>query len=208
MKKCFSNKLFVFLIIALCVCALLVCPVFALETDVLPSEVYEAMSSASVERFNNSSYYVLFSNSDNSVYQLFDSSNELVIKKNNDSYNVCNSSAYVNYTLFEKTENGSLVQRSVGGLNPGVVSTPYQLACSEYSVVGSNYVVKDSTSDEVFFNPPLQVEGVLAPIVQETGMTGVLQEVMEILPIVLVTIVGLIGLRKALAMLWRVLHQS
>lgn len=208
MKKCFSNKLFVFFIITLCVCALLVCPVFALETDILPSGIYDAMSSASVERFNNSSHYVLFSNSDNSAYQLFNSSDELVVKKSNDFYNVLNGSSYAYWTLFEKDTNGAFVQRSVGGLDPAVTSSPYQLACSEYSIIGSNYVVKDSTSDEVFFNPPLQVEGILAPIVQETGMTGVLQEIVEILPIVLVTIVGLIGLRKALAMLWRVLHQS
>lgn len=65
-------------------------------------------------------------------------------------------------------------------------------------------------TDEVFFEPPVQVvlQGEVAPKLEEVQMIQVLKEVVGVLPLILVILVSLVGLRKALRTLANFLNQS
>ena len=64
-------------------------------------------------------------------------------------------------------------------------------------------------SDEVVFQGarPQQV-GQLAQIITAETMDNPLQEIMGIIPIIMIVLVGFLGLRKALALLFRILRRS
>ena len=101
-----------------------------------------------------------------------------------------------------KTINGLVVkgtaEYSAGGM---VLST----------VTDSNYaVIVSSNKDILYQDGSLFFRGlpILEPIAKEAGMEKVLEQLMTILPIGLVCLVGWIALRKALAILPRILHQA
>ena len=69
--------------------------------------------------------------------------------------------------------------------------------------------IKGEEAESFFFNPKVPVgTGILAPVVEPTGMETTLQEIIQLLPMIMLILVGLIGLRKALAFLLTFLRQS
>lgn len=74
----------------------------------------------------------------------------------------------------------------------------------EDAVTSHDIYLDDGT---IFFQVPPDPP-TLAPIAETAGMSGVLEQLMMILPIGLVCLVGWIALRKALAILPRILHQA
>lgn len=74
----------------------------------------------------------------------------------------------------------------------------------------SNHDVLDLNGNVVFPKAPQeeQVELTLLPVVEQVEMKGILQEILEILPIVMIVVVFYLALRKALSLLFQLLHQS
>lgn len=74
----------------------------------------------------------------------------------------------------------------------------------------SNHDVLDLNGNVVFPKAPQeeQVELTLLPVVEQVEMKGILQEILEILPIVMIVVVSYLALRKALSLLFQLLHQS
>lgn len=211
MKKNISNKVVTFFIVMFCVFASLSVTAFATDNTKTITGFDDV--SYTLPDFSNEvtehKYYLL-------TYQQLTVSNKKV--------------KYYTIYCFDKSLNikGSTIYFDETDGNVDVYRCKWYDGETTWSKVdentfcydkGYNHVIdcssnllkyKDNLSnveDGFFLTPPV-TEGTLAPIVQETGLEGVLQEIVQILPVVLMTIVGLIGLRKALAMLSRVLHQS
>lgn len=81
-------------------------------------------------------------------------------------------------------------------------------------VIGANYDVYQCIYDDdnacwnatsVFFKAP---HPTLAPIAEQTNLSQVQNQILLLIPVVIVVMIGWLGLRKALALLGRVLHQA
>lgn len=72
----------------------------------------------------------------------------------------------------------------------------------------SSHDVLDSSGNVVFQKASQPVQGTLAKIVEKQETNKVMEEILGILPVIIVVLVGLIAIRKAIAFLAHLLHQS
>lgn len=96
-----------------------------------------------------------------------------------------------------------------------VIDSPKTDGMTSYT--SSSYIIRSSFNitsggsdpETVFTQTPLPLpQGVVVEKIQGVEMEKTLEEIVKILPVILIILVGLIGLRKALAMLFRILRQS
>lgn len=107
-----------------------------------------------------------------------------------------------------KTSLDSLFSQSLNYVSENAsVSAHSDFDMTTYRV---NFDVKDTSGNVVFPKAPQeeQVELTLLPVVEQVEMKGILQEILEILPIVMIVVVSYLALRKALSLLFQLLHQS
>lgn len=112
------------------------------------------------------------------------------------------------FNAYNKDNNTYIVKSGSNVLNSLARKINSTIIADDYNSTNpiTDIYIVSKTSDDLVFQAPPGV--ILAPIVEETPLEGVMKEIVEILPIVIVTIVGLIGLRKGLQLLSKVLHNS
>lgn len=164
----------------------------------LPDDGYEhfiiVKHSSGIDFFN-------FSNS-LKVVKVFSNGFEFTFSESKD--------VYTHYSL----KDGEWVQYGDTGGHYSFSDSSVINSCTDLlSYIDSMNAVLDedigSDGASFFYNAPTVVaDGVLAPIIQETGITGVLQEIVEILPVVLIVIVTLIAMRMAIVFLMKILRQA
>lgn len=210
MKKNISSKLIIFLIIVLSVFTLFITPSFATDTITITgidNNNYTLPSFPS--GVTEHKYYLL---TYHRVSAMVKEVQEYTLYVFDKTINISGD-----YIYFDR-DSSDVVKCYTCDIYHGetswteTVALCFQHASYDYVIDCSSNLLKYKDSllnvEDGFFLTVPTASGTLAPIVQETSLEGVLQEIVEILPIVLVIIVGLIGLRKALAMLSKVLHQS
>lgn len=123
-----------------------------------------------------------------------------------DSYNSGlfnkNDYFYIKYVHYEEGYNSSdLIEYGVGVLS--LPTEDYDVAVS--MILSSNHDIYDNINNLVFQKPLLPT--VLTKVTKGLEMDP-LKQILRILPIMTVCLVGYAGLRKALAILERILHQA
>ena len=203
MKKFFLNKIVTFFIVIFCVLVLLSVPTLATDNSYTFNDFngIERTVPTLPDGINNYKHYIMVL-----------SGNDVSIFCFNDKLGIVHSPGLISLNgddgttlkLFKSSLGGSSWEEYAEQGNYSILSSSVFITTSDDLL---KYGSKLNGDDDFFFQPPT-VETTLAPIMEETPLEGVLQEIVGILPVVLVIIAGLIGLRKALAMLSRVLHQS
>lgn len=163
------------------------------------------------DKVNDYKYYILIdttfgsSNINNSRKYLFLFNNDIEIEKSSsNTIKILNIDNFSNPTFYLYDSSGWTSRTiNIGYTIGNVVGVIH----SSSNLLNKKDELLNLLENGFFLTTP-KAEGTLAQIMEVTPLEGVLQEIVEILPIILVTIAGLIGLRKALAMLLKVLHQS
>lgn len=210
MKKFFISKPFLFAVILFCVISLFsFSKCFAASDDCYSFTGFDDKSYSVPnlpEKVKNYKYYILVS-ADSGGFRLycFNDSLKVIKLSNGQAYELDSMEYELPYFNCSTNNPDTWVEGVVSkGLKPSA-SSPGQIVYSSSNLFAN----KDTINDDGFFFPhPAEIQGTLAPIVEETPLEGVLQEIVEILPLILVVVVSFLGLRKALKMLSMLLHQA
>lgn len=210
MKKFFISKPFVFAVILFCVISLFsFSKCFAASEDNYIFTGFDGKSYSLPnlpEKVKNYKYYILVS-ADSGGIKLYCFNVSLKVSKlsNGQAYELDSMEYELPYFNCSTSNPDTWVEGVVSkGLKP-TASSPGQIVYSSSNLFAN----KDTINDDGFFFPhPAEIQGTLAPIVEETPLEGVLQEIVEILPLILVVVASFLGLRKALKMLSMLLHQA
>lgn len=200
------KKVFCFVLFILLFSFILTSQCFAVDSSVLPEEVYSGMFDTDKEYFESYSYYCLLFDDTNNVYALIYTESPMTITNNGTG-------------LKFQTENGGRYNKLIYSSGSGVyrVDSTLDLSSnfsntvkniSNYSFISANFDVINSSTGEVLYSLPKGNPEILAPIMENAGTEKTLSEVVGILPIILVVIISFLGIRKALKFISTLLRRS